>query len=327
MFWPAELSKQEAELSVIPELLRTQDQFITILQLDVPAIDDLFQVIDRAELSANMFLKHLVVIADFGGEMIQRLNSQFASFFPDRKLEYIWKGAQRTYQFTTMPIAGTLNNAKLGLSGKTLLDKRPLNDLMKDVIAVLLFGNAVTNEEVAAMLAKCEICNYLGQPQELEQFIKQRYIWVSRITNGSKANNLGQIAQAFVQKYITDHIDAPGITVTPNGHLAGVAYTDDPTKLITFDAVVSNGRKSVAVEVGFQVTTNSTIERKAGQARYRFQEIHKAGHKIAYVLDGAGNFQRENALRTICQFSDCTVAFSKEELDVLCQFIREYFAE
>ncbi len=80
----------------------------------------------------------------------------------------------------------------------------------------------------------------------------------------------------------------------------------------------------MALEVSFQVTTNSVIERKAGQARSRFQQIEKAGYKIAYILDGAGNFQRENALETICTHSHCTVAFSRSELKVLCQFIQEY---
>ncbi|OYD95976.1 hypothetical protein CDG77_09855 [Nostoc sp. 'Peltigera membranacea cyanobiont' 213] len=31
MFWPSELSRQEAELSIIPKLIETQDQFIAIL--------------------------------------------------------------------------------------------------------------------------------------------------------------------------------------------------------------------------------------------------------------------------------------------------------
>jgi hypothetical protein len=95
--------------------------------------------------------------------------------------------------------------------------------------------------------------------------------------------------------------------------------------MTSFDLVVSKGKKYVAIEVGFQVTTNSVIERKSGQAQSRFIQAEKAGHKIAYVLDGAGNFQRETALRNICAYSHCTVAFSKKELEVLCQFLREQF--
>ncbi|MEB3342038.1 hypothetical protein [Okeania sp.] len=34
-FWPTELAEMEAELSIIPLLLKTQEQFINILRIDV----------------------------------------------------------------------------------------------------------------------------------------------------------------------------------------------------------------------------------------------------------------------------------------------------
>ncbi len=161
MFWPSELSQKETELSIIPELLRTQDQFIAILNVDVPNLDSLFQVVDSATLPANIFLKHLAVLADFGGEMLQRINSQFSSLFPSQMLNYVWKGQQLSYPFKSLPVAGALNNNRLGLTGKRLLESRPFNDLLKDVIALLMFGNASTDATVAAHLVKCEIGNYL----------------------------------------------------------------------------------------------------------------------------------------------------------------------
>jgi len=90
-----------------------------------------------------------------------------------------------------------------------------------------------------------------------------------------------------------------------------------------FDIVVEKQDKKIGVEVSFQVTTNSTIERKAGQAADRMNLMHSNGYKIAYVLDGAGNFQRSSAISTICTSSDCTVAFSEQEFDILCQWIGE----
>jgi hypothetical protein len=93
-----------------------------------------------------------------------------------------------------------------------------------------------------------------------------------------------------------------------------------------FDLVITKGSKSVGVEVSFQVTTNSTIERKAGQADERKKLMNSAGYKIAYVIDGAGNFQRSSAISTICKYSDCTVAYSDSEFDILAEFIRETLA-
>lgn len=330
-FWPQELARQEAELSIIPKLLETQDDFISILRVPVASIEGVFEIVNTSTLPANLFLKHLVVLADFGGEMLQRINKQFHSLFPDGSMSYLWvvnsEAEERVYTFQSLPL-GTLNNDKLGLSGRKLLEVQRLSALHQDIIALLILGGASANEELANVLAKCEIGEYIGQPDKLDKFIRQRYIWVSRITGGSQSNNLGQLAQQFVRTYLEEHLGIPNVDYKPNGHVPGVRHTEQADKReTTFDLVISKDGKYVAVEVSFQVTTNSVIERKSGQAQARYDQVHAKGYKIAYVLDGAGNFQRESALRTICAFSDCTVAFSQAELEVLCQFIREYFTK
>ncbi len=196
---------------------------------------------------------------------------------------------------------------------------------------MLLFGSAYysvseNNQDTASTLARCEIGSYLGKPNDLNTFIKQRYIYVSRVTGGSKSNTLGQIAQNSVSEYIKQELGEKNITVKLGGRLPNVTQTDETTgKLTSFDIIVTNGTKYVAVEVSFQVTTNSVIERKSGQAKSRYEQIENAGHKIAYVIDGAGNFQRQSAVGTICSYSHCTVAFSQRELNLLCEFIRKFF--
>ena len=121
MFWPAELSQREAELSVIPKLLETQEQFIAILSVDVHSLDAFFSVVESSKLPANLFLKHLVVLADFSGEMLQRIDREFGDLFPSKILHYTWDEQSYSYQFTALPIQGALNNNRLGISGKTLL--------------------------------------------------------------------------------------------------------------------------------------------------------------------------------------------------------------
>ena len=131
MFWPAKLSQQEAELSVIPKLLETQDQFIAILSVDVRSLDAFFNVVESSKLPTNLFLKHLVVLADFSGEMLQRINREFSELFPSSILHYTCDEQHYSYQFTALPIRGVLNNDKLGISGKTLLNDYPLHDFLK----------------------------------------------------------------------------------------------------------------------------------------------------------------------------------------------------
>jgi len=324
MFWPDELNERAATLSVIPKLLETQDQFISILSVPARNLDGIFAIVDNSRLPANLFLKHLVILSDFGGEMLQRVNDQFDLLFPGRRLEYVWNGDTKKYEFGMLPLASRLTNDRLGISGKKLFAPQPLNDLHRDVIALLLLGSVSTNANTARVLSKCEISEYLGQPHALEQFIRQRYIWVSRITGGSQSNNLGQIAQQFVQSYLEDHLKAGNVTIKSNGHLPGVTHTsDDDSRETTFDLVASRGEKSIGIEITFQVTTNSVIERKGGQARSRFEQVEQKGHKIAYVIDGAGNFMRETAVSTICNYSHCTVALKPSELNLLVQFIQE----
>ena len=326
-FWPAELSEIESKLSIIPLLLRTQEQFINIISVETPNLERLFAVIEASSFPANLFVKHLAILADFGGEMLQRVSANFETLFPSGELHYLWHGEQQTYQFKALPNQ-KFSNSALKIDGKKLLNVHPLDDLQKDAIALLLFGSAYSdeNQEVALTLAKCEIGEYLGKIDELTTFVKQRYIWVSRITGGAKSNNLGQIAQRFVAEYITEHLGLETIEIHYGGRLPNVTHTDSSTgRMTAFDIVVTNGKKYIAIEVGFQVTTNSVIERKSGQAQARYEQAERAGHKIAYVLDGAGNFQRETALRIICSYSHCTVAFSRSELDVLCQFLRDQF--
>jgi hypothetical protein len=267
-----------------------------------------------------------MILTDVGGELLLRFNDNFALLFPDGVLTYTWAEQTWRYEFAALPLAGKLSTNRLHIDGNKLREPAPLNELLKDVIMLLIFGGASTNPHTARVLANCEISRFLGQPNELRQFVKERYIWVSRITAGSQSNALGQLAQQFVQSYVQEHVQLPDLIIKANAGIPGISQTETK-RPISFDLVVQRGLRYVAIEVSFQVTTNSVIERKAGQAQARYQQLHEAGHRIAYVLDGAGNFMRPNALTTLCAYSDCTVAFTREELDILCQFLEVSLAE
>ncbi|MDJ0515618.1 MAG: hypothetical protein QNJ74_04905 [Trichodesmium sp. MO_231.B1] len=64
----------EAELSIMPLLLKTQEKFIKILSIDILELEDLFTIVNSSVLSGNLFVKHLVIMADFGGEMLKRIS-------------------------------------------------------------------------------------------------------------------------------------------------------------------------------------------------------------------------------------------------------------
>ncbi|GGF17882.1 hypothetical protein GCM10010954_15800 [Halobacillus andaensis] len=326
-WWPNKLTKLETSTSVIPLLLKTQKKFISILNLCAKSPENVFVLINNSDISANLFLKHLVVLSDFGGEKLQRLNKNFDQLFPlnahgERVMNYYWQDQEKKYIFKKLPI-NTLSNNKLKIDGINIVNEYPVvDDLYKDVIMLLLFGSNVTDEVIAEeVLNKCEVGNLIGNSEELDKFINERYIFVSRITGGAQANTLGQVAQRYVLDFINLNT-SDDYLVQSNGRIKGVTHNSGRTDT-TFDIVVSRDGKFVAIEISFQVTTNSTIERKSGQAKARYDMVTSTGNYIAYVIDGAGNFQRRSAVSTICENSHCTVAYSDEELKVLTEFIKE----
>ena len=314
------MSEMEASASIIPTLIRTQEEFVSLLKLSGKTPYAIFDVLASAGLPGNLLLKHLVVLSDIGGESLQRIGSQFASLFPKDDstgryyFEFVWKEQQYRYDFEALPVA-SLTNTRLGIDGPNLLKDIPLSPLHKDVAALLLFGSTYVNEEIAeTTFAKCEVGTLLGLPEEIDRYVDQRYIWVSRITGGAQANTLGQKAQTFVVDTLKERLGSE-YKVTRNGKI------DVGSEHFPFDVVVEKNEKYVGIEVSFQVTTNSTIERKANEAENRLNLMHRAGYKIAYIIDGAGNFQRSSAISKICSHSDCTVAYTEPEIDVLAEFI------
>ncbi len=320
-WWPESLIALEAESSIIPTLIRTQDQFISILTLsDSTRPSSVFDVIKAAKFPANLFLKHLMVLTDFGSEPLQRINRDFIDYFPSSELVYSVNGNELHYQFSALPTKGTLNNKKMKTDVDGILGKEAITDFYKDLIILLLFASNSVDEQISSIFNKCLVGNMMGKTNELTEFIKQRYIFVSRITGGAQANGLGNSAQVYAERYLKQKL-GPGYVIKSNGHIPGVSHNNRTET--TFDLSVEHQGKYVGVEISFQVTTNSTIERKAGQAQARKLAVEKSGNYIAYIIDGAGNFQRESALTTICQYSHCTVAYTDSEFDVLVKFIKE----
>lgn len=324
LWWPEELKNKNALANVLPLLLKTQEDFLRLIVLSKNDPFQLFDLIKVAKYPANLFLKHLAVLADYGGEPIQRLGRSFKDIFPKVKgekgkyyFDFIWKEKTYRYEFKALPVNG-LNNKKLFIDGEGLIKEKQLDDLTCDMISLLLFASTSDYAEHAGLIA-CEIGTMLGNEDELSKFVKQRYITVSRITGGATANSLGQLAQSEIVNFLTNEL-GDKYKIIRNGYITIEGY--DKKGGMPFDLVIEKGKKKVGVEVSFQVTTNSTIERKAGQAADRQMLVHKSGYSIAYVLDGAGNFQRSSAISTICNHSDCTVAYTLSEFKVLCNWIK-----
>lgn len=327
LFWPEFLVQQQLKQSIIPVLIETQQQFLSILALELENPLDIFTALEISKLSANLFLKHLLILADFGGEKLQRLNQEFHLLFPDGQLEYVWNNTQFCYRFQALPISGILSNQKLNISSqKSLLKKHALSEVYKDIIVVILFAGDSTNTKISGIFKTwgCQIGELMGKYDELSEFISQRYIYLSRITAGAKSNDLGQLLQRHIYKYLAKKLNHKDIDINLNSTIPGVSHKQIGKRETNFDIVLNKGEKYIAIEISFQETTNSTIERKAGQAKSIFEQIDGLGNKIIYIIDGVGNFQRQSALNTIDEYSHLLLVFSESELNYLNHFILDF---
>lgn len=81
------------------------------------------------------------------------------------------------------------SDPKLGVDSIGILTKQELSLAMEDVAMLLLFGGFATHNKIPSFVKeRCIIGAMLGKKQELDTFVRQRYIWVSRITGGATAN-------------------------------------------------------------------------------------------------------------------------------------------
>lgn len=318
-FWPDSLAEKEKNSSIIPILIETQDKFISLLNI---ADADPFawkNVLNHSkQLSANIFLKHLMVLSDIGGEKLMRFKKELPKVFKNNKMEFTWNGVIYSYTFATLSGKKTWNNAHLKVDGVGLAESYPLSAIIEDIANLLLFGGSSKAENIPNDIEeKCMIGTLIGRKKELDAFVKQRYIWVSRITGGATANSLGNLAQKYVIDYLQGKLEKWDFSKKQIQNISQNQRT-----LLSYDIVAASPKGNLcAIEVCFQVTTNSVIERKAGQAQDRQNQLHKQGHSIAYIIDGAGNFERVSALRTLCQFSDYTVTLKDAELYKLSKFL------
>src|SRR5947209_5239545 len=100
-----------------------------------------------------------------------------------------WKDATHKYQFPSIGHRSRWTNGTLRVTEKGLAKPADLSPAMEDVAMVLVHGGASTGPDVPdGLFEKCVLGTLIGQKRELDAFLRQRYINVSRITGGALAN-------------------------------------------------------------------------------------------------------------------------------------------
>lgn len=283
---------------------------------------------EASGFQTKCFLKHLMILTDVGSEPLQRMNKHFNELFPKGRLIYDIDGKSHTYSFKALPVKGKLNNEKMIVDTKENMLKDKCNmDLTSDLIMILMFGGACISVKTRAVLYRCIVSDFLGDDEKIELYIRQNYIRVSRIIAGRTANDLGNSIQKYAAKYLANKL-GDDYSVKTFGTIPGVSINDGNTEA-KFDIVIdrisdtSRFKPYIGVEVSFQETSNSTVERKGQDAAARFEAVIRKRSFVAYIIDGVGNFSRTSACDVMCNNSHCNVCCTPDEFDVLVNFIKE----
>ena len=319
--WPDSILSEETNFSTLPLLLKTQDNFISILKSASKNPNSWKIALDNSEeLNGSLFLKHLMVLSDLGGEALNKL-PPLSNYIKNSEMQFDWNGRSNSYKFSEIGDKCTLSNSALNVDSKNLIKGLDLTNRGYDVCMLLLFASQILDNTLPTEVReKCIIGEFLGKPTDLDHFVKQRYLHVSKQTGGAKANALGNITQKYVGELLKNYLHNNWI-VKIDSFLPNVFHSKNRDET-NFDVVViSPKHQYFGIEISFQVTTNSVIERKARESGSIMEAVHKAGHKICYVIDGAGNINiRTNAVKTLCEHSDCTVAVSEKEIKHLANY-------
>ncbi|TAD78749.1 MAG: hypothetical protein EA001_06750 [Oscillatoriales cyanobacterium] len=328
LYWPEEWMQAARDESVLKLLLETQEAFIAILKF---ANRDPFawkQALDQnAELSGRLFLKHLMLASNMGGEVLSKL-SPLSQFYPGGLLKFRWRDQDQEYQFKKIHEKCGLTNSALKVDANSLLSERKpaqaLTDTTEDVVMFLLFGSTSISKHLPLDIKeKCLLGSFLGKHKELDLFLRENYIRVNSQISGQIANSLGKFAQERACQYLQSLLPSDW-KVLKSSTLPNVSHRSN-SKETKFDIVVQSPRNSYCgIEVSFQVTTNSTIQRKSRESQGLRKAVHAQGHKICYIIDGVGNLViRKNAIEGILVNSDFTSTTSEKSMARLVDFLVE----
>jgi len=319
--WPDVIRKQAAR----DPLFDSHSQFVDeLLDLDLRP-NELRKSLNKVNMPFPMFLKHLMILADFGGEPLRLIHQRRMHVFQNAKSKVAFlvidrRGRKFRLQIREFHRKSRFDLKALGVTPEQMLSTSPATELQIDTALVLLTGHESVNSVLSGQLANSRVGDVIrrhrGNKSAFNTFLSARYLEVSSQVRGARSNRLGQLMQHNVQSALQKELGSNYIF----GKKIGKKSYD-----IVIQRAPSSSRpgskKSVAIEVLFQETTNSTIERKGNLARAgrRSKSVARC-----FVIDGYGAFKRESAVKKMIDRSDFSSNANPQQLKLLAQFVRQF---
>jgi len=321
-FWTTGISSTPAHGPLVKNLKSSRSAFISVLAQSEP--DNLIRNLlnPSPPLTRKLMVKHAMVATDASAEILDRAKSYIA-FKKIRVLHAQIKGRDIEYQIKRLGTSYVkrLTNEEISSAGEALLS---------DLFFIICFGSSTKEFLDFLSFKSFRLAELCGDSEAIQAYFQELYIDISRQLTQLAVQAKGE----FLNDYVRSNLDArfkgnPSIKWVENRRVPGIG--DERALSLggeQFDLVYAIQRTSghkttyVAVEVAFQETTNSVMERKARQASLLFRLFNEVGYKLCFVVDGAGFLSaRPKALRDIIHNSHIRVTLKTEELSRLCEFI------
>lgn len=314
-FWP-KIKSNDLD-SELENLLNTHDIFCKILESSnheqvIP------NLLNNSKLTPKMSIQHMMRISDCSAEFLDRTSS----YIKNQKIHELNIKIPNKKSFTYD--IKEIDRQHKRLNTKTLLCAD--NNLLHDVMMIILFGSYVDEFQTFASFQKLNISAIVGDKSKIDNYLIKRYLTISRQTQGKKTVSSGTDVQQLVRSRIKKFFENKDYFSFVEGNRMPIMGTDTRGLEVDLVCSISNNTKIIfiGIEVAFQETTNSIIERKARQATEWYKKFQDEDHYLCYVVDGGGYFSRPKAFQDIVNNSHITVTL--KQLDNLCKFMDDLYS-
>lgn len=256
------------------------------------------------EIPTEILLKNLMIILDTSAETLDRI----AMYLNYKGIDHL------TIDNQVIKMKKFGKDKKISLSNKNIANAD--NALKHDIISILSFGYSSVEIGRFSSIKFCKLSKFANNPDLLDQHLRYLPLNSSSQIKQLRAVNFGQQLEKLVLKKIASVQEKLGFELSLDRRYFGQQ----------FDLVLEKSDKFVVIEIAFQETTNSTLERKGKQAKNGlYESINAKGNKLIYIVDGAGYFKRIRALENLIEYSHFITNVSDEGLEDLIIFLEDYF--
>lgn len=299
-FWTREMLPDDLLGSQTQQILDTKSDFVNILERSSP--ETLINRLVESQIKTELLIQHCMLATDIGKETLDRIAFYF--FYNDMSTVKINAAdASEQHQFSV------LGNRDVSVSNKSFSQFSP--DLIRDIYVLLSFGASIGQLSKYVTFDRCRLGEICGDEKQIADYFADLYVLFSNQTRGRVRVKKGSAAEDVVSTTLDKVVSNSKINYVSDSRVPNIPSQGETQE---FDFVLQEPDDTfIAIEVAFQETTNSTLERKARQSRELYPVFSERGHKLIHVVDGAGYFERDNALRQMIEYSDLAVTLGEIE--------------